>query len=216
MKALIASGSDRYADPWHPFPRTSRALAELLSNAGYDVTVDDDVDRAMTRLADVDLLVVNAGDPWRGSAPDAVPAATATEGLAAALRRGVGILGMHTAVASLRDYPDWATAIGGMWIPGTSAHPPAGDATISGAADSPVPVESFTLFDERYCRLQQLGRRDVVAWHEGTDRPEPTAWVRKVGASRVAVDVLGHDERSYDSKGHRQMILALAHWCTSS
>src|SRR5699024_9887359 len=64
MRALVASGSGRYADPWHPFPKTSPLLAEILSGSGFEVDVDDDVDASMGRLEGVDLLVVNAADPW--------------------------------------------------------------------------------------------------------------------------------------------------------
>ena len=43
MRALIASGSGRYGDPWHPFPETSVLVARILTEAGFDTTVDDDV-----------------------------------------------------------------------------------------------------------------------------------------------------------------------------
>ncbi len=62
MRAVIASGSGRYADPWHPFPETSPLLAETPRGAGFAVEIDEDVDGAMARLAGVGLLVVNAGD----------------------------------------------------------------------------------------------------------------------------------------------------------
>jgi len=75
-----------------------------------------------------------------------------------------------------------------------------------------VDVEGFDVVDERYCRLQRFGRSHVVAEHDGEFGPEPTAWVREVGRSRIAVDVLGHDERSYESEGHRRLIAHLARW----
>ncbi len=217
MRALIASGTGRYADPWHPFPRTSPRLAEILGEAGFEVTIDDDVDAAMQRLTDVDLLVVNAGDPWRNADTSPAPPAASVEGLRAALERGIGVIALHCAVASLRDYPAWAPAIGGMWVPGASFHPPADEASITGLAlPEGEAIEDFTLFDERYCRLQQFGDRTVVATHAGPDGTEPTAWVRTAGPARIAVDTLGHDERSYDSAGHRALVTALARWATGA
>lgn len=215
MRALIASGSGRYADPWHPFPKTSPLLAEILHGADFEVEVDDDVDRAMTRLDGVDLLVVNAADPWRDSAERLPVGADGPRRFAEALERGIGVLALHCALASLRDYPDWAAALGGMWVPGQSWHPPLDTARVTGDAlpDGTV-VADFDVDDERYLSLQGIGHSHVVARFEGVSGPEPAAWVRTYGNSRIAVDALGHDERSYASAGHRELIDALAAWAT--
>ena len=213
MRALIASGTGRYADPWHPFARTSPVIADVLSESGFDVTIDDDVDRAVRSLDAVDLLLVNAGDPWRAEQPTASPSEDSLHGLATALERGIGVLAFHCAVASLRDYPDWAAAIGAVWLPGLSHHPPFGRTDVIGAVmPDGTQVADFTLDDERYCRLQGIGSRRIVATHPGEGAAEPAAWVREYGASRVAVDVLGHDERSYESAGHRRLIRQLGEW----
>lgn len=216
MRAVIASGADRYQDPWHPFAETSEAVAALLTRAGFDAVVDDDVDRVMSDLSSVDLLVVNAGDPWRGEHPAELPPQESSDGLTRALDDGIGILALHAATASLRDYPAWAGAIGRIWIPGASYHPDADVATITGRSlDDGTSVAGFSLFDERYCRLQSTAAHHVVATHESADGPQPTAWTRRVGRSRVAVDLLGHDLRSYESAGHEQMLLQLAGWLTA-
>ncbi|MCT9819177.1 ThuA domain-containing protein [Microbacterium sp. W1N] len=236
MRALIASGTGRYADPWHPFPRTSPLIADALAAAGIEARIEHDVDAAMRSLAGVDLLVVNAGDPWRTDAGDAAVPAESIAGLAAALERGIGVLALHCAVASLRDYPEWAPAIGAMWVPGLSFHPPHGEVAVRGRGDGDgagdgadaavagptVPdfrvadfsVADFSVADERYCRLQRLGRSAVVAQFDGAESGdvEPAAWIREVGAARIAVDVLGHDERSYASAGHRRLLAQLARW----
>lgn len=213
MKALIASGSGRYADPWHPFPRTSPLIADVLREAGFTVDVDDDVDAAMSRLEGVSLLVVNAGDPWSGKQERLAPDAPGPSGLAHALDRGIGVLAFHCALASLRDYPDWAAAIGGMWVPDASWHPELGETEVTGGT---LPegdrVDGFTVADERYLSLQRIGRSHVVATHDGDHGPEPTAWVRTYGNSRIAVDALGHDERSYAAAGHRALVTQLAKW----
>lgn len=217
MRALIASGSGRYADPWHPFPKTTPLLAEILRGEGFEVTVDDDVDRAMTRLDGLDLLVLNAADPWRDS-PERLPAdAEPPRRFTEALERGIGILALHCALASLRDYPDWAAALGGMWVPGQSWHPPLDTAHISGGTlPGGTVVADFDVDDERYLSLQRIGHSHVVAHFDGATGPEPAAWVREYRNSRIAVDALGHDERSYGSAGHRELIVTLAGWLTGA
>lgn len=217
MRALLASGAGRYCDAWHPFSRTSALLAEVLEGAGFAVDVDEDVDAAMERLADVDLLVVNAGDPWRDDRAPLPMQSAGAAALSSALDAGIGVLALHCAVASLRDYPSWALALGAVWVPGASWHPPLDRARIHGAAFvDGDPVADFDVVDERYLRLQRIGDSHVVAWHDGELSPEPTAWIRHFGASRIAVDVLGHDERSYQSSGHRRLISQLARWAASA
>ncbi|WP_203579151.1 ThuA domain-containing protein [Microbacterium hibisci] len=212
MKALIASGSGRYGDPWHPFPRTSARLGAILHSAGFLVSVDHDVDRALTRLSGFDLLVVNAGDSWRSSSEAAVAPPPDAGPFARALDGGIGILAMHSAVSSLRDYPEWAAAVGAVWVPRASHHPPIGPMSVRELAQDGSERDRFELFDERYCSLQKVGRSCVVADHDGVEGREPTAWVRRAGASRIAVDVLGHDERSFESSGHRDLVRRLALW----
>lgn len=215
-RAVIACGSGRYADPWHPFATTSTLLAELLTTAGFTTVVEDDVDAAMTRLDGVSLLVVNAGDPWRGGPPTPAPMASAA-GFRQALHHGIGILGMHTAPATMRGYPEWAPAVGAIWLPGISTHPPASDITVT-IHDPQLAVAGIAaggairVFDERYCQLQPIGQSDVVATHTVDGTTHPAVWRRQVARSRVAVDLLGHDERSYASETHRALVVALARW----
>ena len=218
-RAVLASGSGRYADPWHPFAETTAALADVLGSAGFRVERYDDVDLALTRLDGAALLAVNAGDPWRGEGSEERVPAASRQGLEAALARGVGVLAMHTSVSSLRDYPAWAPAVGAVWLPGLSFHPPRGETRVTGGPAQlgavPVPHEGFALHDERYTRLQLLGERTVLATHapEGDAADDDAAvWVREHGDSRVAVDVLGHGPESYASREHRALIAALARW----
>ncbi len=213
MRAVIASGEGRYADPWHPFAATSLRLQSVLEDLGCTVVIDGDLDGAMTRLDGVDLLVVNAGDPWRGTGDP--PAGESVAGFAAALRRGIGILGMHAAAATMRDYPEWPEAFGAIWLPGLSWHPPIGAARITlSPSRLGAHLDDFDVLDERYSRLQRVGSSEIVATHEVDGVIYPTAWTRVVGRARVAADLLGHDERSYDSAGHRALLSTLARWAS--
>lgn len=212
-RAVVATGEGRYADPWHPFPETTGALREILTSRGFTVTVAP-VDDALAHLSGADLLVVNAGDPWRDEIPAVGAPDEAVSGVDAALKRGIGVLAMHSSLSSLRDYPAWAPAVGGVWLPGVSMHPPISDAEF---AWSPHPLagdEPLRAFDERYAYLQAVGTSEVVATHEHDDVSHPVVWVREHRSSRVAVDLLGHDARSYESAAHRALIGRLIDWVT--
>ena len=213
MHALIASGAGRYADPWHPLTETSAALARVLEADGWTTRVSLDVDAALQQLSGVDLLVVNAADPWRNGETGFGAPEAAQAGLAGAIDRGIGILCMHSAVTSLRDYAPWAAAVGAVWLPTISGHPPIGPATITPRqSELTAGLEPFELVDERYLDLQFIGEHTPVADNDADGRRYPVAWVRTHGPARVAVDLLGHDPRSYEAVGHVELIQRLARW----
>lgn len=213
-RAVITTGTGRYADPWHPFAETTDRLRGVLEDDGFAVVIAP-VDEALQRLDGAALLVVNAGDPWRDRFEAGAPEASVA-GLGAALDRGIGVLAMHAALASLRDYAAWAPATGGVWLPGASMHPPIGEARFSWTDHPLADTEPLVAFDERYAFLQAVGDREVVATHVHDGVVHPVVWTRTHGASRIAVDLLGHDVRSYDSPSHRALLRRLAAWAAST
>lgn len=220
MRAIILSGAGRYADPWHPYAETSARLAELVAAAGYDVEVRDDVDAALATLGDdVALLVVNAADPDGPDAHGVEPAADAAPpvdetALDDAIERGIGILAMHSAASSLRDYAAYDRAIGGHWEPEVSWHPPFGEAYVHLVGNHPVRegLDDFTVQDERYTALRLHDVIEPIGEHEEGGSRHPLIWAREFGRSRLVYDALGHDTRSYDSEGHRALIGRALEW----
>jgi type 1 glutamine amidotransferase len=215
-RAVIATGAGRYGDPWHPFPETSARIAALLRDDGWDVTVDDDVDHALAHLDGFDLLVVNAGDPWRDGDTElehyADPAADA--GLTAAIARGIGLVAVHAALSTLRDHPAWRRAIGGEWEPGRSWHPPIADAHLR-IVDAGHPITDrmpgIDVFDERYSDLAVDDGARVLAEHDVDGTAHPAVWIRE-DPTRAVVSSLGHDERAYDSSGYVRLLQRAARW----
>lgn len=224
-KALLLSGTGRYADPWHPFAETSTALADLLREAGYDVDFPADVDAALAELArsgevDLpDLLVVNVGLPRDGLPSPGIPEATA------GLRRWVNsprpMLASHVSATSFVDLPDWEDGLGGRWVRGTSMHPEYGPATIHIRQDSGplvAGIPDFTLPDERYSWLRTAPDINIHATHTHEDAEHPVAWSfeRPVPGSepagRTFYDALGHDGASYESAEHRELLRRAISW----
>ena len=222
MRAVILNGSGRYADPWHPHAETSVALAELIAEAGFMVDVVDDIDAVVADLPDdIALIVVNAGDSQgpmpEGEAvasPEESVVAAANIALEAAIERGVGILAMHTAAASLRDYPAFERALGARWVRDRSWHPPIGEAAVHLVGNHQIAegLEDFTVFDERYTDFRLDSVIEPIAEHEHDGIRHPLVWAREIGRSRLVYDALGHDVRSYDSAGHRALLAAALEW----
>src|SRR6185437_13791864 len=210
-RSLILSGGGEYRDPWHPFAATSERLAGLLWNLGHEVEVSEFVGERVADLRGWDLVVVNAA-----AGPQADTGAAAA-GLRAALSRGVGVLAVHVGACTLLRLPEWEAVTGAAWVSGRSAHPKAGPCRITTYPERhPVctPVTDFDIIDERYVRLRTAPDVVPLAAHEHEGEVHPLLWARVLGRSRVVTDALGHDERSYDSAAHRELISRAAQWLT--
>jgi type 1 glutamine amidotransferase len=206
-RATVVSGGGRFADPWHPFPDTSAALAGVAASAGFDVAVLDDVASALA--APADLLLLNVGRPAEA---DEREDAAIRAALLAALERGTGILAMHSTVMSFPAVAEWEAIAGGVWVEGVSMHPPYGAAHVR-ISDTTHPVTAdvsdFTLRDERYTDLRVDPGVHVLAVHAHGGRTHPLVWAR---GRRVMVDALGHDAASYDSEPHRTLLIRAMRW----
>jgi hypothetical protein len=220
-EALVLSGAGRYADPWHPFGRTSLRLASLATEAGYGVSITEEIDQALSVMTSLDLLIVNAGDPWRLVAGgrrrehlDRDQLAAGEERLRTAIESGLAVLAVHQAVSSLRDYPSFRSLIGCAWEPGVTWHPPLGEAEVRLVPGHPAVrgLADFRLDDERYVDLYYREPPEPFAWHEEAGRRHPLAWSHEVGDARVVIDLLGHDERSYDAPEHCQLLVQAMRW----
>lgn len=205
--ALLVSGAGRYADPWHPFPATSQALADALRARGCVVTLDEDADAALSRLSSgplPSLLVLNVG--WYGPDRFADPAAAA---LVEALEAGLPSLLTHSTLTAFPEWPLWREIVGGGWTYGTTYHPDYGPGVALPRPDHPLTagLDRLAISDERYTGLWVDGGSSVFLEHEQDGGRHALGWTRTWGASRLLADALGHDAASYAAEG-RQVLLA--------
>ncbi|HEY0780201.1 MAG TPA: ThuA domain-containing protein [Gemmatirosa sp.] len=216
--------------PTHDFPATTACLVALLGEQGLAADVHEDVDEGLRALPGARLLVVNAlrwtmrgpATPeryrTRAAAEGVSPAPDARAALAAHLRGGGGVLGMHTASICFDDWPEWGTTLGGAWRWGRSFHPPLGDLAVEVAAPAHPLVAGladFGVVDERYSNLDHGSDLD-----HGADPVEPLLvadghpllWARRYGGGRVVYDALGHDLPSYAVPEHREIVRRAIRW----
>lgn len=219
-QVLILSGAGSYADPWHPFPATSAALAQVAQGVSEAVSVREDVDAALAEFADPGrelprILVVNTGDSWRGDEPALSVGADSIAGFNRLLDAGVHIFGTHTAAASLRSYPRYAHTLGGMWVPGSSWHPPksATRITLTPGHAATQGVAHIDTVDERYTDLQLLDDVLVLATQTEGGREHPVLWCKQgPGGGQVVYSALGHDAQGYESREYQQVLRQIFTW----
>lgn len=230
---VVVSGSGRYADPWHPLAETSARVADVLSSAGHTVTVDDAVDARLASLAsaahdDVELLVLNVGagrtpderavlesSDDRAETPLSAEDAATAHGLLSYLERGGALLALHVSATTFGFMPEWEYVLGGIWVRGTSMHPPYSKARVHVATDAHsivAGIADFDVDDERYSKLRVSPRSQQLAWHDIEGVRHPLVWTHEYRGARIVYDALGHDAGSYDSHEHRTILLNSTAW----
>jgi hypothetical protein len=217
--ALVLVGHGRYEDPWHDHAATSHALATLLTEDGWDVTLRSTFPDALDGVARPDLLVVNAGSGRPDPAFDGDDDAWLPfhDRRAALVADGVPVLAVHQSANTFVDDPRWAATLGGRWVEGTSWHPPLGDAVFR-VADDAHPVTAalgaapLAAYDERYLDLVRDPSVHVLAVARHDDVDHPVVWVAPDGLA--VYSALGHDVRSYSSASHRVLLRSAVAWLT--
>ena len=219
-RAIILSGG--YS---HPFGESSPALSRLIEQSGYDPAIEDDIDAAIAALSTKPALLAVNALRWSMTQHEKYDADRAQyaydlpdahmDAIADYVASGGRLFVLHVSTICFDTQPRWREVMGGGWQWGHSHHPPMGKIEVrltdTGATMSSGP-DRFELFDEAYHNLDPSDDCKVLATCEVDEGPQPLAWVRDYGKGRVAVDALGHDARSINAPGHRELIAAQLEW----
>ncbi|MER5324084.1 ThuA domain-containing protein [Streptosporangium roseum] len=168
-----------------------------LADAGFDVTVADDLDV----YTDADLLA--ATDLVVQCWTDGALTGRQSAGLLSAVEAGTGFAGWHGGVVAAFDDRAYHRMVGGLFLchPGDSVEY---DVVIDPArAGHPIVagLEGFTLHTEQYWMLTD-SLNDVLATTtlaptgggpHALPVPMPVVWTRRWGAGRVFFSAIGHD-----------------------
>lgn len=212
---VLTSSGPAYADPWHDLTGTATAIAAVLTDAGLEPTVREDVAAALEEHAGRALVVVACSGNPEDTEQERAEAGRVGAALDRHVAAGAPVLAVHAGGMAFPHVPVWRELLGARWVHGTSGHPDLGPCTVQIAAtDHPVTagLADITLVDERYSDLDISTDRDGLVTHEHDGRTHPLVLAGVVGRSRVVYDALGHDQRSYDSPERRELLRREARW----
>jgi type 1 glutamine amidotransferase len=202
-------------------------LAELAADAGLGVRSVDDPVRAAEDLSSAgpgDVLAVCCLHS-SGTHPSAAhlrsdAAPLDDEGfdrIAEFVRRGGGMLALHTAVVSFDGAAPWRALTGATWSWSRSAHPPVRPSSIQvtrAGRQHPITehCDDFEIVDEVYGFLDHDVDVEALLTSDHGGRSHPVLWARTIADGRVVTDVLGHDHRSLDHPVHRAILTRSLQW----
>ena len=198
-------------DYWHP-ARTPRTGLAPLADAGFAFDwIENAGDWSGERMAEYPVVVltksnnVSSSDrsPW---VTDEVQAAFQDY-----VRRGNGLLVIHSGSAEYRERPVLRGVLGGVF----ASHPPQCPVTVEPRADHPLSAGStpFTLVDEHYMMEMDDAQADVFLSTTSEHGTQPGGWARSEGAGRVCVLIPGHNLEVWLHPSYQVLIRNALHWC---
>jgi type 1 glutamine amidotransferase len=216
----IISGVGRFRDPWHPFADTSPRIAALLGERDHQVEIRESTPEAFGGLDDVDLVVLNIGGGEGEAAAGEADASTwqrTFDSFGQWIRAGHPIIGIHCAANAFPDWPDWEELLGGLWIRGTSHHPPRTEFTfevVPAHRTHPAVggLSTITALDERYSELDVAAGSIPLVQHRFDDKDQIMVWAVDDGHRKAVYDGLGHNLESYDSPERCRLLIAETDW----
>jgi type 1 glutamine amidotransferase len=206
FKTMILTGNNH---PAHDWEKTTAALihaVELDPRNLAHVTESPETWLSENDPSEYDLLIMNfcnwKSPGWSKKAQDRLSAYVKAGGGLAIIHFGNGAFHASLPEAKSSDWPGYRELVKRVWDhEGDSGHDPYGEFNvIISKVNHPITrgLGHFKTKDELY--FKQAGETPIQALayaiSEVTNRPEPMAWVYKVGNGRVFQTVLGHSDES--------------------
>ena len=119
------------------------------------------------------------------------------------VKKGGGVLGVHTATASFKQQLHYFEILGGRF----TGHGPVGEFKIKPLTESPVfhDIPAFSVKDELYLHeLQPDIKPHFITQHAG--QRVPVVWTYRYGEGRVCIATPGHLSRTFKNKHYHKIL----------
>ena len=198
-------------DYWHP-ARTARAGLGPLADSGFMFDwVEHACEWSAARMAAYPVVLLTKSN--NVSSSDRTP--WATEEVQAAfveyVRRGNGLLVIHSGSADYRELPVLRRLLGGVF----ASHPPQCAVTVEPREGHSLVTGStpFTLVDEHYIMDLDDGEADVFLTTTSQHGTQPGGWTRTEGHGRVCLLTPGHNLPVWLHPSYQALLRNTLRWC---
>ncbi len=198
-------------DYWHP-ARTARTGLAPLADAGVSFDwIENAQDWSAERMAEYPVVVLTKSN--NVSSTDR--SHWVTEDVQAAfrdyVRRGNGLLVIHSGSAEYRDLPVLRGVLGGVF----ASHPPQCPVTVEPREGHLLTAGSapFTLVDEHYIMELDDSQADVFLTTTSAHGTQPGGWTRSEGDGQVCVLTPGHNLEVWLHPSYQALIHNALRWC---
>ena len=198
-------------DPWHP-ARIARAGLAPLEAAGFAFDWIERADEwSAARMAQYSLVVLTKANNVSSTDPAPWVDAAVETAFRDYVRRGGGLLVIHSGSAGYEDRPVLRGLIGGAFV----SHPPQCAVTVAPRADHALTAAgaTFTATDEHYMMALDDEQADVFVTTASEHGSQPGGWTRREGDGRVCVLTPGHNLEVWLHPAYQTLILNGLRWC---
>jgi type 1 glutamine amidotransferase len=206
VKALVLCG-----DYWHP-PQVPRKGLEGLDGGEFSLDWIDDA-RAWSPecLAAYELVILTKSDNVSAADQTRWMTDAAQAAFADYVRRGNGLLAVHSGTAEYDLAPVLRGVLGGVF----ASHPDQCPVTVQPRQGHPLSAGSspFTMKDEHYVMAMDDPQADVFLTTRSEHGQQPGGWRRREGQGRVAVLTPGHNVEVWLHPAYQALLRNAMRWC---
>ena len=211
-RVLLITGDDVSVHDWLTCAVATRDVLQASGQFSVEVTGSAEVLAKADNLKNVEViyfLMYNAKTPMLSDA--------GKENLLGFVKGGKGFVVVHLASASFKDWPEFRTLCGRVWVMGISGHGPRSVFKAKVVdADSPIMkgIKDFDQDDELYSKLQGDAPIHVLMQAESvwSKQVEPLAFTLNYGQGRVFHHTFGHDAKAINTPEVKTLIVQGTAW----
>ena len=212
IRVLLITGDDVSAHDWLTCAAATRDVLQASGQFTVDTTGSAEVLAKADNLKNVDViyfLMYNAKNPMLSDA--------GKENLLGFVKGGKGFVVSHLASASFKDWAEFRTLCGRVWVMGTSGHGPRSvfkAKVVDGANPIMKGIKDFDQDDELYGKLQGDAPIHVLLQAESdwSKQVEPLAFTLSYGQGRVFHHTFGHDVKALNTPEVKTLIVQGTAW----
>jgi type 1 glutamine amidotransferase len=198
-------------DSWHPGSTVRRGLV-ALAEPGFEFDyVEDAGEWSAEEIARYRLVVLAKSNNVSSTDPRGWVTAGIARAFVGWVRRGNGLLVMHSGTAGYHDIPALRGLMGGAFV----EHPPQCPVTVEPREGHPLAAASvpFTLVDEHYAMELDDAPAEVFLTTSSEHGRQPAGWTRTEGEGRVCVLTPGHNVEVWLHPSFQALLRNGLRWC---
>ena len=198
-------------DHWHP-ARVPREGLSPLKEQGFTFDwIEDTRDWSTERMLAYPLVILTKSNHVSSRDKSGWMTDEVQSAFADYLRKGNGLLAIHSGTADYQEMPVLLSLLGGVF----THHPEQCAVTIEPKIDHQLTmgISSFTVKDEHYFMAINDPNVDVFLTTHSEHGEQPAGWMRTEGAGRVAVLTPGHNLEVWLHPSYQALLLNALRWC---
>lgn len=201
-------------DYWHPAATPRAGLKPLAGEDIHFDWIENAREWSPERMKPYSLTILTKSNNTSSKDQSAWMTPNIADALTDYVRRGNGLLAIHSGIADYEATPGLVRLLGGKFV----HHPDPCPVTLSPLTTHPLNsgVEPFSVHDEHYFVAMEDPQAEIFLTTTSIHGEQPGAWRRREKDGRVAVITPGHNPEVWLHQGFQRLLRNALMWCAAS